>query len=70
MGDYGYLKVKTSEVLDEWKRPVFNATASRLGPKGKVKAGELPAGWMPSIRFAEQWLTITKRATPIAVWKP
>ena len=70
IGDYGYLKVKTSEVLDDWKRPVFNATAGRIGPKGKRKAGELPAGWMPSIPFAEQWLTITKRATPIAIWKP
>ena len=69
-GDHGYLKVKFSEVLDEWKRPVFNATASRIGPKGKSKAGELPAGWMPSAAFAQQWLMVTGRATPIAVWNP
>jgi len=38
--------------------------------KGKSRRGELPAGWMPSPRFAEEWLAFVGRRTPIAVWKP
>ena len=68
--DHGYLTVEFSEVVDEWKGPVFNATSSRIGAKGKARPGELPAGWMPSATFAEGWLAFVRRATPIAVWRP
>jgi hypothetical protein len=69
-GDYGYLRVEVSKVVDEWKRPVFNATSSRVGPKAQAGSGELPAGWMSSKTFAESWLALVRRTTPIAVWKP
>ena len=69
-GDYGYLVVEESGVLDEWKRATFNAVSARVGVKGKSRRGELPAGWMPSPRFAEEWLAFVGRRTPIAVWKP
>ena len=45
IGDHGYLTVKFSPVTDEWKRPVFNARASRIGADSKARPGELPAGW-------------------------
>ena len=70
IGDHGYLKVEFSKVVDEWKRPVFNATSSRIGPKGKSKRGELPSGWMPSIGFSREWLSFTRRDAPVAVWRP
>lgn len=70
MGDHGYLTVEFSKVVDEWKRPVFNAISSRVGAKGKVRPKELPAGWMPSSAFAEEWLVLTRKTAPVAVWKP
>jgi len=66
----GYLKVAFSNVVDEWKRPVFDAIASRVGPPGQKRRGELTAGWMPSSAFAEEWLVFTKKASPVAVWTP
>ena len=69
-GDYGYLTVEFSQVTDEWKRPVFNARASRIGTNRKARPGELPSGWLPSSTFAQEWLVFVRRSTPIAVWKP
>ena len=68
--EYGYLTVEFSNVADEWKRPVFNAKAARIGPKGKGKRGELPSGWMPSNGFAQEWLVFTRRPAPVAIWRP
>ncbi len=70
LGEHGYLRVEISATRDEWKLPVFNARSSRVGTKGKGRAGELPAGWMPSTNFSQEWLMFTSRITPIAVWKP
>jgi len=70
IGDHGYLRVEFSKVVDEWKRPVFNATSSRIGTKGKNTRGELPAGWMPSAAFAQEWLVFTRKTVPVAIWKP
>lgn len=70
LGPHGFLRVEVSATVDEWKRPVFNAISARVGSKGKAKKGELPAGWMPSTTFAQQWLTFTTRTSPIAVWRP
>jgi dienelactone hydrolase len=70
MGDHGYITAEPTKVVDEWKRPVFNAASSRVGPKGKSKRGELPAGWMPSSMFSREWLVFTSRRTPLAIWKP
>ena len=69
-GDHGYITTELSKVVDDWKRPVFNATSSRVGPKGKGKRGELPAGWMPSSMFSREWLVFTNRPAPLAEWKP
>ena len=70
MGSHGYVTVEFSKVRDEWKRPVFNARSSRVGPKGKAKRGELPFGWIPSTAFSSEWLVFTGRPFPVAVWKP
>ena len=70
MGDHGYITAELTQLLDEWKRPVFNAASSRIGPHGKDKRGELPAGWMPSSMFSREWLVFTSRRAPLAVWKP
>ena len=70
MGEHGYITAEFSSVVDEWKRPVFNAASSRTGSKGKSKRGELPAGWMPSSMFSREWLAFTSRSAPLAVWKP
>ena len=67
---YGYFTVETSGMTDEWGQPVFNATSSRIGAKGKARSGELPAGWLPSDPFAQAWLAFVRRARPIAVWPP
>ena len=69
-GEHGYLTVELSEVVDEWKRPVFNAKSSRVAAKGKGKRGEMPSGWMPSTMFSREWLVFTARSVPVAVWKP
>lgn len=69
-GDHGYITVELAKVVDEWKRPVFNAVSSRIGPKGKGKRGELPSGWMPSSMFSSEWLVFTGKSAPVAVWKP
>ncbi len=70
VGDHGYMTVELAKVVDEWKRPVFNAGSSRIGPKGKAKRGELSSGWMPSSMFSREWLVFTGRPAPVAVWKP
>jgi hypothetical protein len=70
MGDHGYITAEPTKVFDEWKRPVFNAASSRVGPKAKAKPGELSAGWMPSSTFSREWLVFTSRPIPLAVWKP
>jgi hypothetical protein len=70
-GAHGYFTAEFSSVMDEWKRPVFNAKSSRIEAKGRAaKRRELPAGWLPSSTFAEEWLAFTRRANPIAVWRP
>ncbi|MFN7920840.1 MAG: hypothetical protein U0Q16_12125 [Bryobacteraceae bacterium] len=68
--EQGYLVIQQSGVLDEWKRPVFNATSCRVAPKGKGRRGEMPSGWMPSRVFSQEWLTFVGRSKPAAVWKP
>lgn len=70
MGEHGYITVELGKVVDQWKRPVFNAALSRTGLKGKGKRGELPSGWMPSSMFSREWLVFTSRPAPVAVWKP
>lgn len=70
IGDQGYITLELAKVVDEWKRPVFNAVSSRIGPKGKAKRGELPSGWMPSPMFSHEWVVFTGRQTPVAIWKP
>lgn len=70
-GLQGYMIVKFSSTVDDWKRPVFNASDARIAAQGvKKKAGEIPAGWLPSAQFAEAWQLFVRRAAPIAVWKP
>lgn len=59
MGEHGYITAELTKVVDEWKRPVFNAASSRISPKRKAKSGELPAGWMPSSTFSREWLFFT-----------
>lgn len=67
---YGYLAVEPAKVLDEWKRPTFNATSGRVASRGKAKRAELPAGWMPSRAFSQEWLALVGKPQPIAVWRP
>ncbi len=69
-GEHGYLTVELSDVVDEWKRPVFNAESGRVAAKGRGKPGELPSGWMPSTMFSREWLAFTARSVPLTVWKP
>jgi len=69
-GDQGFLTPEYTRIVDEWKRPVFNAVSSRVGPNGRGRGGELPAGWMPSPMFAREWLAFTGRPAPLAIWKP
>ncbi len=66
----GYIRVQESGTVDEWKRPVVNVTAARIGKPGKAASGELPSGWMPSPTFAEEWLSFVRRKSPLAVWHP
>lgn len=70
LGDHGYLVVEQSSVRDEWKHPTFNALSARIGPKGKSKREELPAGWMPSLEFSREWLVLVEKKLPTVVWKP
>jgi len=67
---YGYFTAVHSEVVDDWKRPVFNVRNSRTGTGRKARRGDLPAGWMPSADFEREWLGFTRREKPIAIWKP
>lgn len=67
---YGYLAVEPTKVMDDWKRPTFNATSGRVGSLGKSKRSELPAGWMPSRAFLQEWLALVGKHKPIAVWRP
>ncbi len=70
MKSFGFLKVELSDLLDEWKNPVFNSTASRISAHSTPKTGELPSGWMPSPEFAREWLSFTQRKFPLAIWPP
>jgi hypothetical protein len=36
---------------------------------GKSKRSELPAGWMPSRAFLQEWLVLVGKHKPIAVWR-
>jgi len=69
-GEQGFLHVERSAVLDEWKRETFNASSCRIGPMGKPMPGEIPAGWMPSRVFSQEWIAFVGRPKPTAVWKP
>lgn len=67
---YGFITPKTSEVVDEWKRPVFNVASARIGSKTINKSEEeLPAGWLPSKLFATEWLSFVSRSKPPMIWK-
>lgn len=71
IGRYGFITVRLSQTVDEWKRPVFNVESARVYKKSRKPASwELASGWLPSSAFAEDWLTFVQRAEPIAVWKP
>ncbi len=68
---FGYLTPVTAEVVDTWKRPVFNARSARVaGRRGMAREGEIEAGWLPSAEFAGEWLSFERRAEPPAIWKP
>ncbi|HEU0123409.1 MAG TPA: hypothetical protein VFQ91_22965 [Bryobacteraceae bacterium] len=66
----GFMRVANSKVVDEWKQPVFQATAVRVADGGRARRGEIPAGWMPSRLFAQEWLLFTSRPMPVAIWAP
>jgi len=70
-GQFGYISVEPSQILDGWKNPVFNVTSARLGNKAcQPKGEELCAGWLPSPAFAQHWLLFVTRPTPTALWPP
>ena len=66
IGKHGYLRVMYSQVNDEWKRPVFNATSARVSENiESPRDGELSAGWLPSATFADDWLAFVRRPGPM-----
>ncbi|MDQ2901704.1 MAG: hypothetical protein M3Y07_18185, partial [Acidobacteriota bacterium] len=66
-GSFGYITPKFSDVRDEWKNLVFNATSARVGRRREAKPGELAAGWMPSNEFAGEWLAFVRRPKPPSI---
>lgn len=68
---FGYITTEASTVVDEWKRPVFNAAGARVVQRRRKPTNtELPAGWLPSKKFALEWLSFEQRKEPPAIWKP
>lgn len=59
-----YIRTSDSGVKDNWKQPVWNVTGAWITPP---QAGAPPdaqdAGWMPSKRFAEEWLAFENQRT-------
>jgi dienelactone hydrolase len=63
----GFIRVEVSSVKDDWKEPVWNVVEAWTKPYGShAPKGAQDAGWLPSKRFAEAWLTFEKaREHPI-----
>ena len=58
----GFIKTQISAVKDEWKESVWNVSQAWIEPHGKQfpVANAQDAGWLPSKRFAEAWLTFER----------
>jgi hypothetical protein len=57
----GFIQLRSSEVQDEWKTPVWNVVEAWIKPYGSaMPTGTKDAGWLPSKRFAEAWLAFEK----------
>jgi hypothetical protein len=63
----GFIELENSGVIDSWKEPVRNVVGAWTKPYGTdVPTSTQDAGWLPSKRFAEAWLTFEKtREHPI-----
>jgi len=63
----GFIELENSGVMDGWKEPVWNVVDAWTKPYGSsVPTSTQDAGWLPSKRFAEAWLTFEKtREHPI-----
>lgn len=70
-GLFGYLTVEYSPIRDGWHNAIFNAAAARVGREAcQPKNNELCTGWLPSSKFAENWLQFVRRQAPLATWTP
>lgn len=56
----GFIKTEDSNVRDDWKEPVWNIVEALVKPSRALPEGMRDAGWMPSKRFAEEWLSFEK----------
>ena len=57
----GFIELESSGVMDGWKEPVSNVVHAWTKPYGSnAPTGAQDAGWLPSKRFAEAWLTFEK----------
>jgi dienelactone hydrolase len=70
-GLFGYVTVEYSQIKDGWHNATFNAAAARVGREAcQPKKNEFCAGWLPSSKFAENWLQFVRRQAPLATWTP
>jgi len=63
-GGAGFLRTCATDIHDDWGNPTWNACDASVRNQGdKGPAGHIPAGWLPSRRFAKLWLAFVKQPT-------
>jgi dienelactone hydrolase len=63
-GWLGYIRPCPSDVRDGWDNPTWDACDAIIQQVGRGAPNDyLPAGWLPSRRFANEWLAFIKQPT-------
>jgi hypothetical protein len=60
----GYIRACPSDVHDGWGSPAWNVCGASVQRVGELaSAQQIPSGWFPSRRMANQWLTFIQQPT-------
>ena len=63
-GWMGFMRTCPSDVHDDWGAPTWDVCEASIQPAGQAAPkGKIPAGWLPSLRVATEWLEFVKRPT-------
>jgi len=60
----GYIRTCQAKVRDSWDTPTWDVCEASVQPVGRpAPANQIPAGWLPSERLANDWLALIRQPT-------